>query len=111
MPVDSSIEKFKCSKNPYRDFGFRNPERALVKSTMAMHIQDAMDARGLTQRQAAEIMGIDQAKVSAIVNGNLKGFTLERLMRFLNALDIDVEITLKPKPKSQERGRTRVISA
>jgi len=110
MPVKDSLESFECSKNPYRDFGFRNPEQALVKSTLAMHIQDAMEARGLTQREAAELMGIDQAKVSAIVNGNLKGFAIERLMRFLNALDIDVEIQLRHKPKTNAHAQTRVTS-
>ena len=91
---------YKCTENVFEDFGFKNPEQSLVKSNLAMYIQDAMELRAL--------MGIDQAKVSAIVNGKLKGFTIERLLRFLNALDVDVEIKLKPKAKRREHAQTLV---
>jgi hypothetical protein len=56
------------------------------------------------------VLGIDQPKVSALLRGALRGFSVERLTRFLNALGQDVEIVLRPKPRSERRGRTRVIS-
>lgn len=99
---------YKCTENVFEDFGFKNSEQSLVKSNLAMYIQDAMELRALSQQEAGALMGIDQAKVSAIVNGKLKGFTIERLLRFLNALDVDVEIKLKPKAKRREHAQTLV---
>lgn len=108
MAVKESIEEFKCTENPFRDFGARNPDQALAKSMLAMHIQDAIEARGISQREAGELMGIDQAKVSAIMHGKLKGFTMERLLRFLNALDLNVEIKVTRKPSRAKQAHTVV---
>jgi hypothetical protein len=54
-------------------------------------------------------MGIDQPKVSALLNGRLANFSSERLMRLLTALGQDVEIMVKTKPRSRARGRIRVV--
>jgi predicted XRE-type DNA-binding protein len=64
----------------------------------------------MTQAQAAELLGIDQPKVSALINGKLSGFSTVRLFRFLNALGRDVEIVVKTKPKSRSQARTRVVA-
>jgi predicted XRE-type DNA-binding protein len=60
--------------------------------------------------EAAELLGVDQPKVSALLNGRLAGFSTERLFRFLNALGRDVEIVVKPKPRSRPRARINVIT-
>lgn len=54
------------------------------------------------------MLGIDQPKVSALKQGKLSGFSIERLLRFLLALGRDVEITVRPKPKSRAEARLRV---
>ena len=71
-------------------------------------ISSIIEDRGLTQAEAAEIMGVDQPKVSALVRGRLDGFSMERLYRFLNALGRDVEIVVRPTPESQKGSRLRV---
>lgn len=108
MAVEETKEAFTCTENPFRDFGVRNPDQALAKSMLAMHIQDAIESKGISQREAGELMGVDQAKVSAIIHGKLKGFTMERLLRCLNALDVDVEIKVSRKPKRAEQAHTVV---
>ena len=55
-----------------------------------------MDCRHLTQSDAAELLGMPQAKVSAIRNYKLRGISLERLMHALVALDQNVEIVVRP---------------
>ena len=62
----------------------------------------------LTQEEAAEIMGIDQGTVSKIVNERLDGFSLERLIRYLNALGNDVEITVRRSGLSGYQGSLTV---
>ena len=54
-------------------------------------------------------MGIDQPKVSALLNGRLANFSSERLMRLLIALGQDVEIIVRTKPRNRARGRIRVV--
>jgi hypothetical protein len=54
-------------------------------------------------------MGVDQPKVSALLNGRLEGFSSERLMRLLTMLGQDIEIMIKTKPTGRERGRIYVV--
>ena len=54
-------------------------------------------------------MGIDQPKVSALLNGRLANFSSGRLMRLLTTLGQDVEIVIKAKPRRRQRGRVRVV--
>ncbi len=68
-------------------------------------------ARGLTQKAAAQVIAIDQPKVSALLTGRLAGFSLERLAHFLTLLGKDVEIVVREKPASRAAGRLRVLSA
>ncbi len=73
----------KSSGTLSRDLGLPDAEERLEKASIAHEIFKAIADRKLTQQEAAKIMGIDQPKVSAIVRGNLKGFSLERLIAFL----------------------------
>ena len=95
--------------NVFADIGVRNPDQALAKAELARRIASIIEARGLTQTQAAEILHIDQAKVSALARGYLRGFSAERLFRFLNALGHDVEIRVKTKPAARDRARVHVV--
>ena len=99
------------SGNVFADMGVAEPEEELAKAQLASHIRDTVKRRRLTQIQAAHLMGLDQPKVSALMNGRLAGFSSERLMRFLAALGQDVEIVVKARSRSRERGTIRVIKA
>ncbi len=65
----------------------------------------------MNQADAAKLLGVDQPKVSNIMNGRLSGFSLERLIHFLNVLGREVQIVVRPKPRSQATGRLRVVCA
>jgi predicted XRE-type DNA-binding protein len=97
--------------NVFADLGFAEPEVELTKAQLASHIRQIIKRRRLTQRAAASLMGVDQPKVSAILNGRLANFSSDRLIRFLVALGQDVEITVKAKPRNRDRGRIRVVGA
>ncbi|CAN5163058.1 hypothetical protein BH24GEM3_BH24GEM3_09120 [soil metagenome] len=98
------------SGNVFADMGLPDAEELLAKADLAIQISCIIEERELTQAEAAELLRIDQPKVSALVRGRLEGFSIERLTRFLNALGQDVEIVVRPKPRSERHGRTRVIS-
>lgn len=88
------------SDNVFADLGIPKPEKALAKAELARQIGLIIERRRLTQVEAARLLGIDQPKVSALRQGKLKGFSTERLLRFLTALNCDVEIVLTPRAAS-----------
>ena len=98
-----NIEITSSSGNVFADLDLPNPEEMLVKAELARKISNAITARHITQAEAAELLGIDQPKVSALMRGRLTGFSLERMFRFLNTLGIDVEITVTPKLRDNAR--------
>lgn len=84
------------SGNVFKDLGFPNPERELLKAHLTLQIYRLIKARGLSQKQAGSILGIKQPHVSALMNGRSGSFSVERLMEFLTALDQDIEIAVRP---------------
>jgi predicted XRE-type DNA-binding protein len=109
--MSGKIKVVRGSGNVFADLGFPRPEEALAKARLALEIERVIRTRRLTQTQAAKILGIDQPKVSALRHGRLSGFSVERLIRFLNALDRDVEIVVRAKPRSRRRGHLTVRAA
>ena len=97
------------SGNVFADIGLPQVDEELTKAQLASHIRQAIGRRRLTQVAAATHMGIDQPKVSALLNGRLANFSSDRLMRLLTALGQDVEITIRAKPRSRAHGRIRVV--
>jgi predicted XRE-type DNA-binding protein len=96
--------------NVFADLGMSNPEERLLKAELARKISEALNKSGLTQVQAAKLLGIDQPKISALIRGKLAGFSTERLLNFLIALGNDVEILIKPKPTDRPHGQITVVS-
>lgn len=101
---EEEIEVIESSGNVYADLGYANPQEAMAKANLAILIADTIKKKKLTQKKAADLMGIDQPKVSAIIRGQLSGFTIDRLLRFLLALGIDIIIEAKPHRKRSEPG-------
>ena len=60
---------------------------------------------------AAGLLGINQPKVSALLNYRLQGFSVERLIRFLNALGHDVEIVVRREARPSRAGKIIVTAA
>lgn len=98
------------SGNVFADLGFAEPEEELAKAKLASRIRRIVKKRRLTRVAAAAPMGIDQPKVSALLNGRLANFSSDRLMRLLTALGQDVDIVLRDTPRNRERGKVRVLS-
>ena len=75
----------------------------VARVDLACAITREIRRRGLTQTKAARLLGIKQPDVSAIMNARIDGFSLERLERLLNALDMEVRIQVGPRPAGKER--------
>ena len=84
------------SRNVFKDIGVPNAEEHLVKAQLVFKIDTILKARGLKQVEAAGLLGVRQPDVSKMLRGEFRQFSVERLLRFLVALDQDVEIIVKP---------------
>jgi predicted XRE-type DNA-binding protein len=110
MSTLDDIDVSESSGNVFADLEIEDADEALAKAEIARAIKMTIGARHLTQTQAAQLLEIDQPKVSALVRGRLGGFSLDRLLRFLIALDRDVDIVIRPKSTDGVRARVSVVT-
>lgn len=94
----------------FADLGLPSAPEDMIKAEMALAIARSIKKRNLTQAAAGEIIGVDQAKVSALLRGRLTGFSIERLVMFLVKLGRDVDITIS-KVHANREGKVRVKAA
>jgi len=89
------------SRNVFKDLRVPNAEEHLIKAQLVFKIDSLMKERGLKQIEAADLFGIKQPDVSKMLRGEFRQFSVERLLRFLVALNQDVEIVIKPHRDSR----------
>lgn len=93
------------SGNVFAYLNFSDAEERQTKLRLAYALNTILDEQRLAQAAAAARLGLNQPKVSALRNYRLEGFSVERLMTLLNALDQDVEIVIRAKPRSRTAKR------
>jgi len=98
------------SGNVFEDIGFADAGERQTKLRLAFTLNGILDERKLNQSAAAQQLGLNQPKVSALRNYRLEGFSVERLMTLLTTLDRDVEIVIRRKPRSRTTGRISVLA-
>ncbi|MGA1990046.1 MAG: helix-turn-helix transcriptional regulator [Bryobacteraceae bacterium] len=101
-------DRVESSGNVFADLHLPQADDLLAKAELAAKIIAEIQRRRMTQAQAAAVLAIDQPKISALKQGKLSGFSIERLMRFLLLLGRDVEITVKAKAGRRSAARLRV---
>jgi|SRR5712692_1321005 len=97
--------------NIFADLGLPDAEELLLKSKIVVELHRLVKERKLTQTAAAKLVGISQPDLSNLLRGRLRGYSAERLMRMLTALNQDVEITIRPHRKAGEAGRITFTTA
>ncbi len=97
------------SSNVFKDVGVPNAEEHFVKAQLVFKIDTILKKRALTQAQAADLFGVRQPDVSKMLRGDFRQFSVERLLRFLVALDHDVEIVVKPHRKRNDEAALQVV--
>jgi predicted XRE-type DNA-binding protein len=98
------------SGNVFVDLGLPAAEEKRTKVQLAVALNKIIQKRRLSQRTAAHALRVNQPKISALTNYRLEGFSVERLMNFLNALGHDVEIVIR-KPGHRKSPSIRVTAA
>jgi predicted XRE-type DNA-binding protein len=96
------------SGNIFADLELPDAGETMLKSQIVVVLHRLIKVQGLTQSAAAKRLGIGQPDLSHILRGNFRGWSVERLMRMLNAFEQDVEITVKPHDRAGESGSIRL---
>ena len=99
------------SGNVFADLGLPKVDEKQTKVRLAVAINRILHNQRLSQVRAARRLHINQPKISALSNYRLNGFSVERLMNFLTALDRDVEIIVRKKPASRRSGKILITAA
>ena len=97
------------SRSVYADLGYTDNEDMVIKAQLVTKIAEIIKKRGLTQEQAAAILGLTQPKVSGLLKGRFRGISERRLLDCLTRLGRDVQIVVKPTPRSRDSGRLTVL--
>jgi predicted XRE-type DNA-binding protein len=90
------IEVHRGSGNVFADLGLADAEKLKIKTGLVIEIRKAMQARSLTQQEAADLMGISQPKVSDMMRGDFTNLSERKLMDCLTRLGYDIEIKVRP---------------
>lgn len=95
----------------FADLGLPNAEEEAVRASLVLHLAMELDARGLTQSEAATLLGVDQPTVSRIMRGRFERFSLERIIRFLVSVGRDVKIVLPTTRRARGKSGRLLIEA
>ena len=91
---EEELELKRGSDDPFRDLGMPEPDANRMKADLAAAIIGVLDRRGLSVRAAGKVVGVPHSAIVNIRNAKLSGFSIERLVRILNALDRRVEVRI-----------------
>jgi predicted XRE-type DNA-binding protein len=97
--------------NVFADLGLPDAAERQARLRLAYALNQELEARKISQADAAKVLGVTQPKVSVLRRYKLEGFSVERLMNLLTALDQDVEIVIRRKPRSRKTARISVVAA
>jgi predicted XRE-type DNA-binding protein len=108
--TDTDIPVTVSCGNVFADLGLPEPDTLLAKAELARQINAIIKKRGLTQTRAAKLLDENQANISRLARGHLSGFSMERLLHFLNLLGHDIEISVVPQ-RSRKQPHVRVVAS
>ena len=94
--------------NIFADLGLPDAGNHFLKAQIVAELYRLTTERKLTQAKAGHLMGISQPEVSRLFKGHFREYSIERLIGFLTAFDLDIEIVAKPRGTSKGEGRGEV---
>lgn len=108
--MTEEIEVYTSCGNIFADLGFENPDEMLAKAELVRQISLTIEQRNLKLENITKLLGINQAELADLLEGNLMLFSTETLIRFLNKLGQDVEIVIKKRDNLVEFGKLTVVT-
>ena len=102
------VNYVRSSGNVFADLELPDAEEWLLKAQLAVQIRRFIEQKDWTQAETAEIIGLDQPKVSNLLRGRLAGFSVDRLLSILNRLGHNVEVRISAKEYDPDEAQTLV---
>lgn len=93
------VKLTRSSGNVFRDLGFSpdEAEHLKVRSELMVNLQKVIRARRLKQAEIAELLGVTQPRVSALMHGRIDLFSIDTLIDMLARLGIRARLVLQPR--------------
>ncbi len=91
----------KSSGNVFRDLGY-SPEDAdnlKVRSELMISLTQLIESRGLTQAQAAKLLGVSQPRISDLMRGKVQLFSVDGLIEMLGHAGAQVTFVVKHRKR------------
>lgn len=104
----AKVEHTRASGNVFADLGLPDADGRMLNAQLAIQIRRFIEAKGWTQTEAAEAVGLDQPKVSNLLHGRLAGFSVDRLLNILNRLGHSVEVCIFAEEVDPDEAQTLV---
>lgn len=98
------IEVHESIGNIFADLGLPDADTHMLKAEIVAELYRLTLERKLNQTDAGKLMGLSQPEVSRLFKGTFREYSVERLMSFLTAFDLEVEIVSRPRPANVTRG-------
>jgi len=87
------------SDNVFEDIGFDREEAASLKvrSDLMLDLRKYIEIKGWTQSQAATFFGESQPRISNLMQGDIRRFSVDKLINMLTLAGMQVEVYVKPQ--------------
>ena len=85
------------SRNVFADMGLEDADELMIRAQLGQAVRKILQEKALEQREIAQLLGIDQAEVSKLMNGKYHLFSEARLLGFLGRLDLRVTVHIEPR--------------
>jgi predicted XRE-type DNA-binding protein len=107
--MTEDIPVIEGTTNVFNDLGLPDAAERQIKTRLAYVLNEIIKSRKLKQVEVAQLLNLPQPKVSALKNYRLDGFSVERLLEILTALNQDIEILIRPRSDHMKAGRISVL--
>ena len=83
----------------FEDIGFDSHEATNMKirAELLLEIREYIRKKGLKQKDAAALLGINQPEVSALMNGHIFKFSIDALVNMLARIRRELKFTIRQK--------------
>jgi len=106
--TDTAVER--GSANVFADLGLDDADAHLLKAGLVSCIDDIVHKRGITEAEAARLLGLPPLDMSRLLRGDFREHSLQRLLRLLTSLGRDIDIVIR-QPQLASGGRLRIVAA
>ena len=91
----------RSSGNVFRDLGFpaEEADHLRIRSELMARLSRVIEEERLTQVEAAQLLGVTQPRVSALVRGKIDLFSIDTLVKMLSRVGVRVTLTARARKR------------